>query len=340
MENNDKCVRVTRQAKKRAAQSISAQLQPVNKKQMKRVVLGELRNVQNLPNEENKYPQKLVIQGSDHPQMCVSGIYHYLRQLESQEKRRPMVDYIGKVQKDVSANMRGVLIDWLVEVAEEYKLLSDTLYMAVSYIDRYMSLNVIKRQRLQLLGVSSMLIASKYEEISPPRVEDFCYITDNTYKKEEVVQMEADVLKSLGFEMGNPTIKTFLRRFTSIAQEDNETPNLNLESLACYLAELSLLDYACVKFLPSLVAAAVIFLTRFTLDPKSHPWSMDLQRGTAYKPGCLKECVLVIHDLQLSRRGSSLVAVREKYKQHQFKHVSALLSPAQIPDSFFEDARY
>lgn len=51
----------------------------------------------------------------------------------------------------------------------------------------------------------------KYEEINPPHVDDFCYITDNTYTKEEVVKMEADVLKSLKFEMGNPTVKTFLR---------------------------------------------------------------------------------------------------------------------------------
>lgn len=75
-------------------------------------------------------------------------------------KRRPFPDYLEKVQKDVSANMRGILIDWLVDVAEEYKLLPDTLYLTVSYIDRFLSVNVLNRQRLQLLGVSSMLIAS------------------------------------------------------------------------------------------------------------------------------------------------------------------------------------
>lgn len=75
-------------------------------------------------------------------------------------KRRPLPDYIEKVQKDVNANMRGILVDWLVEVAEEYKLVPDTLYLTISYIDRFLSLNVLNRQRLQLLGVSSMLIAS------------------------------------------------------------------------------------------------------------------------------------------------------------------------------------
>lgn len=79
---------------------------------------------------------------------------------QMETKRRPLPDYLDKVQKDVTANMRGVLIDWLVEVAEEYKLLPDTLYLTVSYIDRFLSMNALSRQKLQLLGVSSMLIAS------------------------------------------------------------------------------------------------------------------------------------------------------------------------------------
>lgn len=77
-----------------------------------------------------------------------------------EEKRRALADYIEKVQKDITVNMRSVLVDWLVEVAEEYKLHPDTLYLTISYIDRFLSVNALNRQRLQLLGVSSMLIAS------------------------------------------------------------------------------------------------------------------------------------------------------------------------------------
>lgn len=75
-------------------------------------------------------------------------------------KRRPLPDYLEKVQKGVTANMRGILVDWLVEVAEEYKLLPDTLYLSISYVDRFLSLDPVNKQKLQLLGVSSMLIAS------------------------------------------------------------------------------------------------------------------------------------------------------------------------------------
>ncbi|KAK4374352.1 hypothetical protein RND71_005029 [Anisodus tanguticus] len=365
MASQANCVRVTRLAKKRAAEAMVQHLQQPTKK---RVVLAEIQDLginqiddkvfdymplkskckqttnrklkSSVSEKEKEFD--VVANLDDDPQMCsayASDIYDYLHQMEIEKKRRPLPDYVEKVQKDVTANMRGVLVDWLVEVAEEYKLLSDTLYLTVSYIDRFLSVSVIPRQRLQLLGVSSMLIAAKYEEISPPHVDDFCYITDDTFTKKDVVKMEADVLKCLKFEMGNPTTKTFIRRFTRVAQEDYKNPDLQLEFLGHYLAELSLLDYNCVKFLPSLVAAAVIFLSRFTLQPKSHPWSLAFQCCSGYRAADLKECVLVIHDLQLSRRGSSLGAVRDKYKLHKFKCVSTLSSPLEIPDSFFEDTR-
>ncbi|XP_076955102.1 G2/mitotic-specific cyclin C13-1-like [Bidens hawaiensis] len=348
--------RVTRTAKKRAMEAIESQLQqPLIKRS--RVVLGEISNntvSKSVPGKTRKpkcvsnkakKPEvgiEFVDEESSDPQMCeayVTDIYDYLHNMENEANRRPKADYIEKVQKDVGVNMRGVLVDWLVEVAEEYKLLSDTLYLTVSYIDRFLSVNVLNRKRLQLLGVSSMLIASKYEEISPPHTEDFCYITDNTYTKQEVVRMEVDVLKALKFEMGNPTVKSFLGRIAVVAQEDIETPKLQLEFLGYYSAELSLLEYGCLKFLPSMVAASVIFLSRFTLKPRSRPWNSALEKLSGYKPSDLKECVQILHDLQSGRRASNLVAVREKYKQHKFKCVSELSTPSSIPPSFFDDVK-
>ncbi|GAB2269622.1 Belongs to the cyclin [Dionaea muscipula] len=275
------------------------------------------------------------------PQLCpdyATDIYEYLRVMEKEAKRRPLPNYIEKIHKDISATMRGVLVDWLVEVAEEYKLLPETLYLSISHIDRYLSLNPISRHKLQLLGVSCMLIASKYEEITPPQVHEFYYITDNSYTKAEIVQMEADVLKSLKFEMGNPTTRTFLRQLMEAAGKKLQADHsLRLEFLCYYLSELSLLDYCCVKFQPSLIAAAVIFLARFTLNPHKHPWAAILWNQSGYRASELRECVLAIHDLQLSRKGGSLVAIRDKYKQHKFKCVSTLLSPPEIPTGYFDD---
>lgn len=101
------------------------------------------------------------------------------------------------VQQDVNAHMRGILVDWLVEVAQEYKLVSETLFLAVNYIDRFLSCEVAPRRKLQLVGITCMLIAAKYEEIYAPQIEDFCYITDNTYSREEVIAMEQQVSNSM-----------------------------------------------------------------------------------------------------------------------------------------------
>jgi len=112
---------------------------------------------------------------------------------------------------------------------------------------------------------------------------------------------------------------------------------LLMEFLGSYLAELSLLDYGCLRFLPSIVAASVMFVARLTINPDVNPWNKKLQKVTGYKVSELKDCIVSIHDLQLNRKCSSLMAIRDKYKQHKFKFVSTLLPPVVIPTSYFED---
>lgn len=131
----------------------------------------------------------------------------------------------------MNAKMRAILVDWLVEVAEEYKLCADTLYLSVNYIDRFLSIHPVQRSNLQLVGISCMWIASKYEEIYPPNVNDFCYITDNTYSKEQMVNMEELVLKKLKYELTVPTSKTFLRRLLQVGSWGHEGC---LKVFSCY----------------------------------------------------------------------------------------------------------
>ncbi|XP_010925928.1 cyclin-A1-4 isoform X1 [Elaeis guineensis] len=272
------------------------------------------------------------------PQLCATlatDIYKHLRMAET--KKRPATDFMERIQKDITASMRAILVDWLVEVAEEYRLVPDTLYLTVNYIDRYLSGNEMNRQQLQLLGVACMLIAAKYEEICSPQVEEFCYITDNTYFKDEVLEMEAAVLKYLNFEMTAPTAKCFLRRFVRAAQGCEEVPLLQLEFLANYVAELSLLEYNMLCYSPSLIAASAIFLAKFILQPMKKPWNATLGHYTLYKPSELLDCVKVLHRLFRNSAGSSLPAVREKYSQHKYKFVAKKYCPPSIPSEFFED---
>ncbi|KAL8063462.1 hypothetical protein ABFX02_01G027500 [Erythranthe guttata] len=269
------------------------------------------------------------------PLMCslyADDIYSnlYARQVD----RRPVADYMEKLQRDITHGMRGILIDWLVEVSEEYRLVPDTLYLTVNLIDRFLSENYIEKQKLQLLGVTCMLIASKYEEICAPRVEEFCFITDNTYTKEEVVQMESRILNYIEFQVSVPTTKKFLRRFIQAAQVSYKVPSVELEFLANYLAELSLTNYSFLKFLPSLIAASAVFLARWTLDQSDHPWNPTLEHYTRHKFSELKTAVLELQELQQNTTKCMVNAIREKYKQSKFKRVSDLRSSKPVEALF------
>ncbi|KAL6850178.1 hypothetical protein ACP4OV_020805 [Aristida adscensionis] len=309
----------------------------------------QLRISEDIDVEENKWkknapaPMEIdsichVDNDSEDPQLCVtlaSDIYMHLREAET--RKRPSTDFMETIQKDVNPSMRAILIDWLVEVAEEYRLVPDTLYLTVNYIDRFLSGNEINRQRLQLLGVACMLIAAKYEEICAPQVEEFCYITDNTYFRDEVLEMETSVLNYLKFEMTAPTAKCFLRRFVRAAQASCEDPALHLEFLANYISELSLLEYNLLSYPPSLIAASSIFLAKFVLQPTKHPWNSTLAHYTQYKPSQLIDCVKALHRLFSVGTGSNLPAIREKYSQHKYKFVAKKHCPPSIPTEFFRD---
>lgn len=277
---------------------------------------------------------------TDHtdPQMCstyAADIYVHLRTAEI--KRRPMTNFMEALQKDITPTMRGILIDWLVEVAEEYKLVPDTLYLTVAYIDRFLSSYTVTRQRLQLLGVSCMLIAAKYEEICSPQVNEFCYITDNTYQRDEILDMERKVLRELKFELTTPTIKSFLRRFVRAAQVSGKTPTLALEFLGNYLSELTLMEYGFLGFVPSIVAASAVYMAKLTLDPSVHPWNTSLRHYTGYKASELEICVRALYKLQTNSDNCTLPAIRDKYRQQKFKCVATLTPPSALLPDYFKD---
>ncbi|KAL5574953.1 hypothetical protein UlMin_016652 [Ulmus minor] len=238
----------------------------------------------------------------------------------------PLVPSSDLPSSHLSRRVCSLTLDCLEqEVSKEYKLGPDTLYLTVDMIDRFLSFIYIEKQRLQLLGVACMLIASKYEEICTPRVEDFCFITDNNYSREEVINMESEVLNHLHFQLSIPTTETFLRRFIQAAQSSNkkfylvvQVPCVQLEFLENCLAELTLVDYSFLNFLPSLVAAFDVFLARWTFIQSDHPW--------------LKTTIIAMENLQRNTNGYSLNAIREKYKQ--LKRVVTLTSKQPVVSLF------
>jgi len=235
---------------------------------------------------------------------------------ENEIQNRPLENYMGKVQQDINHNMRSILVDWLVEVAEEYKLSTQTLFLTVNYIDRLLSRCAVNRNRLQLLGITSMLVAAKYEEIYPPTIKEFVYISDNTYNREQVLNMESLLLRVLKFRLSGATPWEFIKQLFRASKLDPNSTNL-----AHYLLELFLLDPAYLKFYPSVMAGAAILLACWTLEHEN-PWCEVMMRVCGYTAvqlyPCAKEMERVFLEKAKEPTSSKLKAVREKFRDEKY----------------------
>lgn len=121
--------------------------------------------------------------------------------------------------------MRGILIDWLVDVHLKFNLLNETLYLAVNLIDRYIEHHVISKDKLQLVGATSMFIACKLEEIYPPELNDFILICDNLYTKADMLTMEGQIIISMKFNLTFTSPLRFLERFSYL--NNSSQPHFN-----------------------------------------------------------------------------------------------------------------
>lgn len=243
----------------------------------------------------------------------------------SQRRLRPRAGYMAR-QNDINHMMRTILVDWLVEVAEEFRLHVQTLHRSVAYVDRCLTDMAIQRGKLQLLGVACMLLASKYEEVSPPPVDDFVYITDNTYTREQVLRMEHVVLSALGFDLGSCTAFSFLERFLDAG---DATPTARL--LALYLSELSLLygeRFLC--YLPSVVAMASVCVALWTCH-EVH-WSATLQYYGGLQAVDVQPCVIDLAAAFSTAKSAERRFVCDKYSELRFSQV------ASIPVGWMEGA--
>merc|ERR1719195_51233 len=162
---------------------------------------------------------------------------------ERERRWQPQSDFLEK-QPQVSSRMRGILIDWLVDVHKKYKLRPETLFLSANLIDSFLEKKKIVRQQLQLVAVVALLIASKFEDVHPPQVQELVFLTDKTYSRDELVAMESTVLNALGFGICRPTAVHFLDRYLHRSESRAEAHR----HLAQYLMELTLLDHRMVGY--------------------------------------------------------------------------------------------
>ena len=222
----------------------------------------------------------------------LSDIYHVSiycgdiqRHMQMTERATQPDGFYMRKQRDINENVRSILVDWLIGVHAKFKCLPETLFITVNLIDRYLSKFNIKQSQVQLLGIAALLIATKYEEIYPPTVKDFIYLTDNTYTRAQILAMEEQILFHLQFEIQQTSAYRFLERYTKIAKADHV-----VFFLAQYLLELGLLDSKMNQYPPSLLASTALYVAlRVTLNGSRRSksstksvWNHDLIENTGY----------------------------------------------------------
>ncbi|XP_026449193.1 cyclin-B2-2-like [Papaver somniferum] len=197
-------------------------------------------------------------------------------------------------QSDINEKMRVILVDWLIEVHYKFELMDETLFLMVNIIDIFLSHQTVERKKLQLVGITAMLLACKYEEVSVPVVDDLILIYDKGYTRNQVLAMKS-IVNTLQFNISVPTSYVFMKRFLKTAQYDKK-----LELLSFFLIELSLVDHDMLRLPPSLLAAAAIHTAQFTLNRTRH-WSKTTQWHSYYSED----------QLQMVAGGSGLGTVME-----------------------------
>ncbi|XP_021460612.1 cyclin B2 isoform X1 [Oncorhynchus mykiss] len=255
---------------------------------------------------------------SDMPQLCseyIKDIYGYLQCLETQQSVRPK--YMNGYE--INGRMRALLIDWLIQVHSRFQLLQETLYLTVAILDRFLQVQTIGRKNLQLVGVTAMLLASKYEEMYSPEIGDFVYITDNAFTKAHIREMEQLILQSLNFELGRPLPLHFLRRASKAGNADVEK-----HTLAKYLMELTLLDYDMVHYHPSEIAAAALCLSQLLLDELN--WTPTQEHYSTYNENHLKPIMQHIakNVVSVNEGRTKLQAVKNKYASSRLMRISLI----------------
>ncbi|KAJ6902507.1 cyclin-B3-1 isoform X3 [Populus alba x Populus x berolinensis] len=252
----------------------------------------------------------------------VDAIYKYYWILEVQNSS--LENYMA-IQTDITPQMRGIVINWLIEVHFKFELMPETLYLMVTLLDRYLSQAQIKKNELQLVGLTALFLASKYEDFWHPRIKDLISISAESYSRDQMLLMEKLLLKNLKFRLNEPTPYVFMLRFLKAAQSD-----MKLEHLAFYLIELCLVEYKALKFKPSMLCASAIYVARSTLQ-MAPAWTPLLARHAHYQVSQIRDCAEMILRFQKDARTSQLRVTYEKYMRPDLSGVAAIKPLSELP---------
>lgn len=218
-------------------------------------------------------------------------------------------------QKEITEQMRAVLVDWLQDVHLKFKLRPETLFLAVNMMDRYIEKATITRKRLQLVGITCLFIAAKYEEIYPPPLKDFVYVTDRAYKREDLLDMEGKIISALQFKLTVPTSLFFFERFAKVAKLSEKAAMLGR-----YILESSLLEFKTMRFNASSLATAAVSIASKVESKEG--WNKTISKSPSAEDKSTQECSSELLEIIKSNEKRNLTAIRRKYSTMKYLEIA------------------
>ncbi|XP_009110454.1 putative cyclin-B3-1 isoform X1 [Brassica rapa] len=272
-------------------------------------------------NDEPEQQEKLPSIDDESNQLEVAEYVDDIYQFYwTSEALNPALGYYLSTQTKVSPVTRGILINWLIEVHFKFHLMHETLYLTMNLLDRYLSQVAVQKNEMQLIGLTALLLASKYEDYWHPRIKDLISISAESYTRQQILGMERIMLKQLQFRLNEATPYVFMLRFLKAARS-----NKKLEQLAFYLIELCLVEYEALKFKPSLLCASAIYVARCTLR-MTPVWTPLLNNHTHYNVSQMKDCSDMILRFHKAAKTGKLRVTYDKYMSPDRSNI-ALLKP-------------
>ncbi|XP_045066857.1 cyclin-F-like [Coregonus clupeaformis] len=226
------------------------------------------------------------------------------------------------LRQGINDTMRYILVDWLVEVTTMKDFSSLTLHVTVGCVDRYLALRSVPKARLQLLGIACMVVCTRYISKDILTIREAVWLTDNTYKYEDLVRMMGEVISVLKGKIRTPTLLDYGQVLLSL---------LPLERLSIhlfsYLCELTLLYSALTTYSSAHLANATLLLTR-ALHHYAPIWPMQLAEYTGFSKQDLVPCAVLLYvkcfskDVPKDYRHMSLTGVKQRFEDEAYQHIS------------------
>lgn len=253
------------------------------------------------------------------------GVLELLREtkfdvyLHREKKYQFDTEYMDR--QPLSESMRCILIDWIVDVHLKFRLLPETFFLAVNIIDRFSSLEIVSKDRYQLLGTTSLWLATKYEEHTPPKMDRFVKVAAGAFTRDDLIQMEDIILSKLEFNLTVVTPFHFLKRFLHASRSSEDTKHLSF-----YFSEICSIQYSMIKYLPSEIASACIYLSQLFTDVED-PWNSILQSMSQKNLNDFRETTISLYNLLIQQERSRYTASKRKFRRMQYNAVADRVPP-------------